>query len=163
MGARLPSPPLADLPAGAVWYIAEIVQRIRVEGDRRAVVHVNFCLIGAGSPGEALTKARALGKDGEVRYRNPAGRQVSIEFLGLRDLNVVHDDLEDGAELLYEEHVGLGDAAARELVRPRRALSVFRPIRPSPGPDYAAGGILEEAGRMVGGGSVRGRGRARGS
>lgn len=129
---------MAYIPAGALWYIAEIVERIRVEGSLVPVVHVNFCLLRADSPEDALARARRKGKDGEIRYPNPEGREVSVEFLGLRELHVVHDALEDGAELLFEEHVGLTDAAASALVRADADLAVFRPIEPTRGPDYSA-------------------------
>src|SRR5579871_4184026 len=132
-------------PRSAHWYVAEIVERITVAGDRRSVTHVNFCLVQAGDADEAYTKARALGRAGELSYRNPKGRRVSIKFIGLRELHVVHDPLEHGAELLFEEHVGMSGAASRALIRPRSRLSAFRPIRPSPGPDYAAGDIVREA------------------
>jgi hypothetical protein len=140
---------MAYIPRGAKWYIAEIVERLRVQGDPRAVVHVNLCLIEAAGPTIAYRKALALGKAGEVTYLNPKGRKVSIKFLGLRDLNVVHERLEHGAELLYREYVGLTAAAARKLVTRRTKLSVFRPIEPPSGPDYSSAEVLEAALKLV--------------
>lgn len=101
---------MAYIPPRAKWYIAEIVEHLRVQGDRRAVVHVNLCLIEATGPANAYRKALALGRAAEMTYLNPKGRKVSIEFLGLRDLNVIHDPLEHGAELLYRRYVGLTSA-----------------------------------------------------
>jgi hypothetical protein len=137
------------VPRGARWWVAEIVERVKVARDRRSVVHVNFCLIEAKSPAEAYSRARTLGRAGEVRFKNPAGQLVSIKFLGLRDLHVLHDPLEHGAELLFEEHVGMSDAAVRALVRPRRLLSVFLPRRHSAGPDYSSADVLEDVARLA--------------
>jgi hypothetical protein len=141
---------MAFVPRDAEWYIAEIVQRITVQGDRRTVVHVNVCLVRARDPDEAHAKAIALGKGGETAYVNPRGRRVEIAFLGLRDLNVVHEPLEDGAEILFEEHVGLDRRAIRRLVRERDELAVFRPIRRSRGPDYGAADVMAEVERELG-------------
>jgi hypothetical protein len=152
---------MAYIPPDARWYIAEIVERIRVEGDPRAVVHVNLCLVEATGPAIAYRKALALGKAGEMTYLNPKGRRVSIEFLGLRDLNVVHEPLEHGAELLYRQYVGLPAAAVRKLVTRRTKLSVFRPMRRRSGPDYSSAEVLEAALKLVHGTKTRRRGKKR--
>jgi hypothetical protein len=110
---------------------------------------VNFCLVEAADALTAYSRACALGRSHEMEYKNPAGKLVAIKFLGLRELNVVHDALEDGAELLYSEHIGLSDSESRALVRPRSRLAPFRPRRPSPGPDYRDGEVLAEAERLV--------------
>jgi len=140
---------MAYIPRDARWYIAEIVERLQVQGDPRAVVHVNMCLIEATGPAIAYRKALALGRAAEITYLNPKGRKVSIEFLGLRDLNVVHDPLEHGAELLYREYVGLTAAAARKLVTRRTKLSVFRFLERPAGPDYSSAEVVEAALTLV--------------
>jgi hypothetical protein len=140
---------MAYIPKNARWFIAEVVVRIRVAGDRRDVVHANFLLVRADTPARAYVRACALGRAEEMTYRNPAGKKVTARFLGLRELHVVHDELEDGAELLFEEHVGISTAAARSLVRPRSKLAVFRPIERSPKPDYASGEVVVEAKKLA--------------
>jgi hypothetical protein len=40
----------------AKWYLADIVEEIRVEGDRRNVVHTNLILVRADSPNEAYAE-----------------------------------------------------------------------------------------------------------
>ena len=136
---------MAFVPDDARWYVAELVKRIEVEADPSTVVHVELRLIRADNPDQALAEATRLGTSEEVEYANPAGRRVSIRFLGLRDLNVIHDPLEHGAELLYEEHRGLAPDVTAALVREREALSVFRPIEPSAGPDNTSAEVLAEA------------------
>jgi hypothetical protein len=140
---------MAYIPSDARWFIAEIVERIRVQGDPRAVVHVNLCLIEAAGPAMAYRKALALGKTADMTYRNPQGRKVSIEFLGLRELNVVHDPLEHGAELLHYRYLGLTAAGARKLVTRRTKLSVFRPTERPTGADFSSAEILDAALKRV--------------
>jgi hypothetical protein len=136
---------MAFMPRDAKWYVADLVVRIRVEGDRRTVVHVNTHLIRADSPAEAYEKARALGRQSETSYLNPRGRKVAVAFLGLSELNVVHEALEDGAELAYTERIGLSNAETRKLVRARSRLAVFAPLpRRAKPPDYASAEVLAE-------------------
>jgi hypothetical protein len=132
------------IPEDAKWYLAEIVQQITVEGDLRNVVHTNQVLVRADSPEEAYQKAIELGTSGEQSYENPDGRLVTFRFKGLRDLNVIHDELEHGAELSYTEDIDMDDSAITEWVTPREDLGVFRPIAPSAGPDYRSRHVVEE-------------------
>jgi hypothetical protein len=43
------------IPADAKWYIAEIVQELRIDSEPRSLTHINWVLVGADSPDEALT------------------------------------------------------------------------------------------------------------
>ena len=70
-----------------------------------------------------------MGLAGEQQYLNMEGKQVRVTFRGLRDLDVVHDDLEDGAELFYEETVGVLEDDLRRWVTSKEALSTFAPPR----------------------------------
>lgn len=140
------------IPKDAKWWLAEIVEEIRVEGERNNVVHVNWVLIRADSPGEAYAKAMEQGTDGEVSYLNPKGQMVTIVFRGLRSLHVIHDDLEDGAEITYEELIGVPEAEITAMVRPQAELEAFLPYDPTPTPgrpDYTSKGILDEAEALV--------------
>jgi hypothetical protein len=135
---------MAYIPEDAKWYLAEIVEQITVEGDPRNVVHTNLVLVRADSPEEAYQKATELGSAGEQTYENPAGKRVAFRFRGLRGLNVIHDELEHGAELSYSENLDMDDSAITEWVTPKEKLGVFRPITPSTGPDYKSRDVLEE-------------------
>jgi Domain of unknown function (DUF4288) len=132
------------IPEGAKWYLADIIEEIRVEGDPRNVVHTNVVLIQANSPIEAFEKAIAVGKNGETSYQNPDGKLVNIRYRGLRQLNVIHEEIEDGAEIAYEEEIGLSEEEIQGRVRGKEELAVFAPIERSPGPDYAAREVVEE-------------------
>lgn len=130
------------IPPGAKWYLAEIVEEITVEGSSN-VVHTNTVLIRADSPEEAYERAVEVGTSGELSYENLDGKSVTIRFRGLYDLNVIHYELEHGAELTYFEEVNLDESAIEKLVTPKEELGVFRPITPSTGPDYRSRDVME--------------------
>ena len=119
---------MAYIPPDAKWYIADVVMQIRVDGDPRTLVHINTLLVRADSPDEAYEKALDLGRGQDSIYENPEGREVSITFRGLQDLNVIHDPLEHGAELCYAE---------RPIFRIRRRQNWSRPATSSGCSDLA--------------------------
>jgi hypothetical protein len=85
-----------------------------------------------------------LGASSEQSYENPDGKRVEFRFRGLRELSVIYDELEHGAELTYSEDVGWDESTIQEWVTPRAQLAVFRPSVPSTGPDYASGEIMNK-------------------
>ena len=79
-------------------------------------------------------------------YPNPDGSLVKASFRGLSYLDVVHDGLEHGAELLYERNTAVPEEEIQKWVLTREQLPLFREPRPSPDyPDYGSREILEEA------------------
>lgn len=141
---------MAYIPSNARWYLADIVLELVIEGDARNVVHTNLCLIEAASPEQAYKKALALGRKEKHSYTNTDGKQVRVVFRGLADLNVIHDELEDGAELAFSESVSFPEAKVRARLRRKKELGVFAPHRPSRRvPNYMPESImlrLEQAG-----------------
>ena len=137
------------IPHDAKWYLADIVEQITVEDDSRSIVHTNSVLIRADSPEEAYAKATELGQQGEISYENPGGKQVRITYRGLHDLNVIHDELEHGAELIFSERADVDELAIQQWVSEKQKLGVFAPIRPSNGLDYRAKDVVEEAHKLM--------------
>ena len=136
------------IPPDAKWYIAELVEEITIEGEARNVVHKNLVLIRADSSDEAYDKAIQLGKQGELSYQNPAGRSVKTRFWGLGELAVIYDELADGAELLYEEKVGVPSDQIEKEISAKEELAVFRPFESREKPDYTSKDIVDEAKRL---------------
>jgi hypothetical protein len=137
-----------DMPSQ--WYIAELVMEITVVNDPRNVVHRNLMLLKAGSADEAYDKALRLGKEGETSYLNPAGKLVRIAFIGVADLDLVQEDLEDGAELTFYYRVGVPSDEVKSLIPPRDGLRAFRPPKRAEGPDYASAEVIAEVKRQFG-------------
>jgi len=131
------------------WYIAELILEINVEGDTRNVVHKNLILIEASSADDAYSKAIAMGKQNEMAYENPHGKNVRISYRGINKLNLIDDPLEDGAELMYEEDIGMSSAQIDDLIRPKNMLAVFRGDMPTQGPDYRSKDIVNEAEELL--------------
>ncbi len=132
------------IPKDAKWYLADIVLEITIESDPRNVVHTNLVLIRADSPEEAYQKAMELGTANEASWENANGKRVAFRFRGLRDLNVIHVQLGHGAELIYNEDIGVDEAAIQKWITPKEKLAVFSPIIPSTGPDYRSSEIVNK-------------------
>ncbi len=136
---------MAYVPDDSEWFLAQLVQEIRVAGSKRNIVHVNYVVIHAGSPRSAYARAISIGKRGAASYINEMGKRVTIRFRGLRELDVIHDPLEDGCEIMYMEKLGVTRQGIRKLVRPRRKLEVFLPIRVRPGrPNFSSKRIMDK-------------------
>jgi hypothetical protein len=135
---------MAFIPKGAEWYVAEIVEEIRVDDDPRNVVLRNLTLIRADSPTEAYEKALRIGKKGEVEYDNPEAKRVRVSFRGISHLDVIQDKLEDGAELSFQSQRGVSQEEIAGILCPKEELGLFRKIRKTDGPDFTSAEVLQE-------------------
>ena len=115
------------IPADAKWYLAEIVEEVRIEGEIENIVHTNMVLVRADSPEEAYERAIRLGKEGEMTYTNPENKTVHTIYRGLRDLNVIHGDLEHGTELIYSKQTDMSESDLARWISRKEDLGVFRP------------------------------------
>jgi Domain of unknown function (DUF4288) len=113
------------IPPGAEWYLAEIVEEFRIAGESENIVHTNLVLVRADSPDEAFERAEQLGRELNMEYTNPEGKTVTVRYRGLRDLNVIHDKLEHGAELIYQKDVGMTEEELEKWVSSKEELGVF--------------------------------------
>ena len=136
---------MAYVPKDAEWFVADLVEEIRIEGHRRNIVHINTVLIRATTPEEAYARAIERGESSNQSYTNSKGELVSTRFRGLRHLDVVFDPLEDGCEITFREKLGVSEAGIEKLVLPKEELEAFLPICNRPGrPDYSPGEIMAE-------------------
>jgi hypothetical protein len=93
---------VAYVPADAKWWLADLIVEFTFEGEVGNLVHYNLTLVRADSAEEAYSKSLRRGAENESTYTNSEGKLVTVRFRGLRNLYVISDDLEDGAELLYQ-------------------------------------------------------------
>jgi len=128
------------IPEEAKWYLADVIVEMRIEGEPRSLIHINTLLVRADSPEEAHQK----GQQEEHSYENTDGRRVTGVFRGLGEMNVIHDELEHGAELIYRERVGLSEEQICALVKPKAQLGVFAPREPAVGPNYMPKSVMDE-------------------
>ena len=143
---------MAYIPKDAEWYIAELVNEITVEGEVTNVVHRDLVLIHAESPEDAYRKALELGRASESSYENPEGKNVLTKFRGMADLNVIHDRLEHGAELIYTEDTNVPSERILGWLRDKSELGVFRTITAtvlSNHPDYSSKEIVEQVDEIL--------------
>jgi hypothetical protein len=117
---------MAYIPHDAEWFIADLVLEFTIGDEENHVVHINMVLVQANTAEEAYEKALELGKAHEDNYTNADGDPVEVRFIGLRELNVIHDKLEHGAELTYENPQGLTNDGIRALAKPKQRLAIFR-------------------------------------
>jgi hypothetical protein len=132
------------IPKDAKWYLADLIVEHRIEADKQNVIHINTVLVRADSPKEAHEKAMELGRQCKRRYANTDRKTVSVIFLGLGELDVIHDELEHGAELMYSERVGLSENEVRSLIKPKSKLGVFAPIRRKKVPNYMPKSVMDK-------------------
>lgn len=142
---------MAYISKDAKWYIAELVMECLIEKEPRNVVHVNIVLVRADSPSSAFEKAEQLGKESEDSYLNPTNQKTVWIYRGLRALDVIHDELEHGAELMYEEKIDVSEDAVQDMITTKSEINVFRPYeqRNSSKPDYGSKEIMEQVLTMI--------------
>ncbi len=115
------------MPEDAEWFLANIVTSIVVEGNEPYEIEVALVLINAKSAEEAYLNAVRLGRERELDYLNTDYKTVSVKYLGLKDLSVIHDRLENGAELAFERIAVAPGIQPPDLVSRKEDLGVFRP------------------------------------
>ncbi len=135
------------IPSNTTWFLADLVVARSIEDDPRTVVHINTVLVRADSAEEAYLRATEIGREEEHTYENTDGKLVTVVFRGLRELAVIHDELEHGAGLMYRERVVLTEEELGQMETPKEWLSVFAPRKASSGPNYMPGSVMDMLGR----------------
>ena len=118
------------IPPSAKWYIAQLVTSFTFEDAEGVKMEISYKLIRADSPEEAYANALRQGKQEEIVYTNTDQKTVTVKFHGLCELNVIHDELENGAELMFEWHDFDSPKAIDRFLSTKEELGVFRPIEP---------------------------------
>ncbi len=119
---------------------------ITVQGSARNVVHRNLILVLGTSAEEGYKRAADWGFRGEASYENPAGQAVEIKFRGISKLDAVIDELDDGAELTFEEIKGVEPAEIARWIPLKEHLEAFRSPRPfgeTSDPDYSSRRVVD--------------------
>ena len=109
------------------WYIAELLEEFRSENQLTSLLHINWILVRANNAEEAYSKSIEFGQDLNRAYRNTEDILVTVTFRGLRDLNIIHEPLEDGAEILFEEIEEMSNNEIKSMIASKNDLSAFKP------------------------------------
>ncbi|MBF0410594.1 MAG: DUF4288 domain-containing protein [Candidatus Riflebacteria bacterium] len=132
------------IPENAKWYLADIIEEIKIEDEINSIVHINLVLIKAYSPEEAYKKAKIVGKMYNSKYKNTENKIVITKFRGLRDLNVIYEELEDGSEIIYSRKNNMNDQKIKKLITPKRSLGVFATIKGCSTPNFMPKSVFED-------------------
>jgi len=116
----------APLSPDMKWFIAETLLLYSIPAADSYVLHNNFVLTRAATPEAAVEIAERRGREWDDTFYNTDGHAVTGRFIGLRNLNEIYEELEDGAELLYEEFLPASEAEALQFVRAKDNFSVLR-------------------------------------
>jgi len=109
------------------WYLAGLIQEFHAMNKETKLIYLNWTLVNATDAEEAYSKALKFGEAYNAEYANNEGVIVTIRFRGLSDLNEIYEELEDGAEIVYDEFEEVNDEEIEHMLRPKQELSVFRP------------------------------------
>ena len=111
------------------WYLADIVERAEAYGrektnpNRRCTTWVNTILIKANSIEEAYDKALSKGrKSYETRYKTVSGVDLEWKVIGIMNLTPIDEDIEDGAEIAWENKGFISAKRGDGMVKSKQVL-----------------------------------------
>lgn len=110
----------AYIPIGTEYYFAEIVESILINGMTSG--QIVTMLVKADSPSEAFNKTNKFTRKINITKKSGAIR----EFIGIRDISPIHDTLEHGSEIAFDELHGLSQKEIDALKVEKEHLSIFR-------------------------------------
>lgn len=120
------------------WYIVEIIEKYEPvdrneEQDlRRVTTWGNHHLIKAESPEKAFDKAVKLGQEKNYKFINSDKIEMESFFVGIGELLPIYEDIEDGAELMWNDYGFISNRRTMrmpyekeelmELIKPKQKL-----------------------------------------
>jgi hypothetical protein len=115
------------------WWIASYLERFEYEEEdknnlnRRCLAWRNTIIIKARNRDEAFRKAEKIVRLSESNgyYRNTDGQKVRWRYEGLTMLLPIYEELEDGAEILWETHENVTVKKLKSWVKGKRDLEAF--------------------------------------
>ncbi len=116
------------------WYIVEIIEKFEPvdrnekQDLRRVSTWGNHHLIKADSPEKAFDKAVKLGKEKNYKFTNSDKLEMESIFVGIGELLPIYEDIEDGAELMWNDY---GFISNRRTMRmPYEKKELMKLIKP---------------------------------
>lgn len=106
------------------WYMAEMIQQLKADGEESHTVYINFLLINAESSEAAYQRAIEVGEELIFDYASKNTHVQSL-FRGLRNLTKIQGTLEHGAILYQEKRENLPHESVAKMVKNKEKLNVF--------------------------------------
>ena len=113
------------VPKNIEWFLAQLMQEFTFANGDGPLLWVNTILVQATSLEEAYSKAMERGEGYNEKYTNTDQVEVTCKFRGLRDLYLIYEKLEDGAELIWTEYDDLDEAQIAAMVTEKDSLAAF--------------------------------------
>lgn len=113
------------VPKNIEWFLAELMQEFTFANGDGPLLWVNTILVQATSLEEGYSKAMERGEVYNEKYTNTDQVEVTCKFRGLRDLYLIYEKLEDGAELIWTEYDDLDEAQIAAMVTEKDSLAAF--------------------------------------
>jgi tetratricopeptide (TPR) repeat protein len=113
------------IPKNVEWFLAEHIQQFTFANGDDPLVWVNTRLVQATSLEEAYSKAMAQGEPYNHTFINTDQIEVTCTFRGLRDLYLIYEKLEDGAEIIWTEYDDLSESQIAAMITPKEKLAAF--------------------------------------
>jgi hypothetical protein len=113
------------------WWLATCLERFefydedKSNSNRRCIAWENTILIKAKDREEAYGKAVENGKLSDGSEADFNGRKGTWVFEGLTSLIPIYEELEDGAEILWDEHKNCAVKTVKSWVRTKGELEAF--------------------------------------
>jgi uncharacterized protein DUF4288 len=115
------------------WWIASYLERFEFEDEdknnlnRRCLAWKNTIIIKARNRDEAFRKAEKIGRlsDGIEGCGSIDRRKGSWRYEGLTMLLPIYEELEDGAEILWDKHENVTVKKVKSWVKGKRDLEAF--------------------------------------
>jgi len=114
------------------WWIGSYIERFefhdedRSNPNRRCLAYENTVLLKAKNRDDAYRKLVALGSvETSECWDTATGRRGLWRFEGPTQLLPIHDEIEDGAEVLWTVHRNRSVRRIQSLVRTKKQLPVF--------------------------------------
>jgi hypothetical protein len=112
---------------GKKWYPAGLMEAFQSASEANYLLWINWILVRAGNAEEAYARALKFGEERNTEYPNTDGVLVTVSFRGLRDLYEIYEELEDGAEIIYDEYEDISSDDIDARARKKEDLAVFQP------------------------------------
>lgn len=115
------------------WYLGKIIEypiikdknTKKVINSKYQMYWINDILLKAPNSETAYRKLKSYGKSGNYSFTNTDGNLVTWKFAGINDLFLIHDKLEDLAEIACYENTVSSVEKIKKLVYPKNRLTVF--------------------------------------